>query len=517
MPVLRVVNNHSYLSSSINTLTMFKFSTRYCRLALRILFAFSIVATCGCSRADQNDAAKTPAATIANTPAFTTGLDTYIARDEPAYEWEKVSEKRIGKNMVTTLKMTSQTWQGIEWTHRIEIARPDTVLYPGWAVLYLSTTDGVLESILMQSLAPRIGAVTIHLTGMPNQPLYGKREDALIALTFGQFLQTNDDTWPLLLPMTKGAIKAMDAVQEYCDQEGKPLDKFVVSGASKRGWTTWLVGAADTKNRVAGIVPLVYNNLDLAKQMPHQLASWGEYSPSIKDYTNSGLQAKLNTPRGAELSKIVDPYVYRSRLTMPKLIVNATNDPYWTLDALNVYWNDLSGTKNVYNAPNVGHSMEGDLENVFGSMAAWFKRIARNDGKGSVPSVGIKLVGIDVKGAGLIDVAQNEGVFQANAPHKYELQLDAGSMDALQDAGGVRASRLWVAHSATRDFRKSQWVRVPIEKNSEWLPAGISVPIPATPDGMKYSAAFAEIEYGNDVPSLRLSSPIVIWHTQAAN
>ena len=42
---------------------------------------------------------------------------------------------------------------------------------------------------------------------------------------------------------------------------------------------------------------------------------------------------------------MVDPFTYRDRLTKPKLLINGTNDRYWTLDALDLYWNDLQGAE----------------------------------------------------------------------------------------------------------------------------------------------------------------------------
>ena len=439
-----------------------------------------------------------------STPAFTTTLDSYIARDEAAYKWEKISQKKIGKNDVTTLLVTSQTWQGIEWKHRVEIATPEKIEFPGWALLYLSTTNGVFESILTQSLASKMGAVTIHVTGIPNQPLFGKREDALIAHTFFEFMRTGDKTWPLLLPMTKSATKVMDAVQEYSSQQEKPLEKFVVMGASKRGWAAWLVAAADTKKRVAGIVPLVYDNLNSEKQLAHQLESWGEYSPLIADYTRDGFQEKMRTARGQELSKIIDPYHYRSRLMMPKLIINATNDEIWTLDSLNLYWKDLPGPKNVYYAPNVGHTMEGDLENVFGTATAWFRLVA---GGRELPKVELSSpLGIQ----NIIGASPKARVFI----------IDVKSKDK------IKSGRLWIAHSATADFRKAQW-----KPSKDWtkimpevrkrlkMPESKKPEIPlssfatAFEPQANYQAYFIEYVFGEGFNTLRLSSPLVIWDT----
>ena len=48
------------------------------------------------------------------------------------------------------------------------------------------------------------------------------------------------------------------------------LDYFSVAGASKRGWTTWLVGAVDTK-RVVAIVPIVLDAIHFQAFSHHQV------------------------------------------------------------------------------------------------------------------------------------------------------------------------------------------------------------------------------------------------------
>src|SRR5438093_4658446 len=106
-------------------------------------------------------------------------------------------------------------------------------------------------------LARKTRAPVAFLYHIPNQPLLdGKKEDALIAETFVRYLKTKDGAWPLLFPMVKSLVRAMDALQDFCKKElGLEIRRFIVSGASKRGWTTWLTGAVDP--RVEAIVPVV--------------------------------------------------------------------------------------------------------------------------------------------------------------------------------------------------------------------------------------------------------------------
>ena len=129
-----------------------------------------------------------------------------------------------------------------------------------------------------------------------------------------------------------------------------------MTGGSKRGWTTWLTGAVD--DRVIAIAPMVIVMLNLGPQGPNQLKVWGQYSEQIHDYVERGLMEKVATPTGTNLWKMVDPFTYRERLVKPKLLINGANDRYWTLDALDLYWNELQGPKYLIELPNAGHDLK---------------------------------------------------------------------------------------------------------------------------------------------------------------
>src|SRR5262249_16346114 len=155
-------------------------------------------------------------------------------------------------------EMISQHWREHTWSHHVQIVKPDKVRNPRLAFLFV-TGDGEGRSSLamLQLIAERAGVLAAVVSRVPNQPLYdGRKEDALIAYTFDQYLKSGDESWPLLFPMVKSAVRAMDTVQAYALKEHQQkVEAFVVSGMSKRGWTTWLTGAVDP--RVKGIAPMV--------------------------------------------------------------------------------------------------------------------------------------------------------------------------------------------------------------------------------------------------------------------
>jgi len=328
---------------------------------------------------------------------------------------------------------------------------------------------------LFARLAETLQSPVGVLRQVPFQPLWDRREDALIAYTFDRYLATGEADWPLLLPMVKSAVRGMDAIQTVARERWQiPIDNFTVCGASKRGWTSWLTAAVDT--RIAAVAPMVIDVLNMQAQMDHQKATWGTLSEEIRDYADLDIPARLRSdPRGAELLSIVDPYGFRSRLTQPKLILLATNDHYWPLDSLGLYWSGLPEPKRVLYFPNQGHSVT-DFDTLIGTISAVHRYSARHE---PLPSVSWKFT-----------------------ERSRELVLDAQS-----DRKALRV-RQWSAHSPTRDFRPAVWTAQPCRRShGHYLCAVLK-----NADG--YAASYAEFTFKDrNEPEFSLSTGTCVTPT----
>ncbi|MFQ6131631.1 MAG: PhoPQ-activated pathogenicity-related family protein [Armatimonadota bacterium] len=402
-------------------------------------------------------------------------LFEYVAKPDEAYEWElrKVEETPLGK--VYDLHMVSQVWQGITWEHQVQVYEPRQVRVRDVVALYI-TGGGANEEaqLLGLTIANSVGARLATLYHIPNQPLFGDlSEDALISHTWLKYLETGDEDWILLFPMVKSALRAMDCLEELAGQrwEVKPRG-FVVLGASKRGWTTYLTGIV-APERVLGIAPMVFDILNMAVQAQHQRDFWGDYSPQIGDYTEKNLEAIAETGRGFRLFWMVDPYTYRDRLLMPKLVILGSNDPYWPVDAVNYYWAGLPQPKLLLIAPDSGHDLD-DRTRVLGSLAGFFGLVA---GEQPLPRVVWRYDNTE------------EGV---------ELHVVAEPEPA--------ETRLWVARSEVRDFRNAEWEEAPLPAQGEELVAAI-----ARAEG-QYTAVYGEVVFEVDGRELYTSTQPRVLH-----
>jgi len=373
-------------------------------------------------------------------------IDRFMAKPEPEFAWSIVDERQMDDATVIHVNLTSQRWQGILWQHALMVYEPTALSHPDHMLLFVTggstgRAPGSQDVALGIAMANLCGARVAVLHQVPNQPLMdGRVEDDLITETWLKYLEAGDASWPLLFPMVKSAIASMDALEQVASSRNwaQPTG-FVVSGASKRGWTSWLTAATD--QRIKATAPMVIDMLNFPAQIQNQFASWGKPSEQIVDYTSKGLIREDGQPRPGLESKLwemMDPYTYRNRVTMPKLLVVGASDRYWATDAMNLYWHDLQGDKYIFRGANAGHGLEGRRDQALQTLGVFFRHVAAGD---SLPNL-------------------------TWTPEISEQHISI-KVDADQSP---TETRLWVANASTKDFRSATWKSHELAKVDEsWV------------------------------------------------
>lgn len=357
-------------------------------------------------------------------------LSKFVNSPDSTFTWTLTKRVDAPEGTFLALSLQSQTWRSIPWRHRLYVFFPAAkASQTGFLTLQMDFDANQAQAALQQ-LAQETGVPCAILCYIPNQPLFdGKEEEELLNYTFEQFLTTKDTTWPLLLPMVKATVRAMDVLQAISQRNQLPvLKQFIVAGHSKRGHTAWLTAAVD--KRVAGLIAQGFNTLNSAAQIPHYFATYGALDQSA--LAAKKVIEQINTPAGQQLLQIVDAYNYRQHLIMPKLVIVGTNDDYTPVDALNLYWPGLSGSKSVLSLPNTGHVGANHDARLYPTAYTFIERVAQ--GK-PMPAVESSL-----------------------QPTSKGFQLVVTTKDSAVSA------RVWIANSPTRDFRNAQWEMKPVTR-----------------------------------------------------
>jgi len=362
-------------------------------------------------------------------------LSNYLNNGDNTYSWEVQSSYDILDVKAYDLLLTSQQWHGYTWKHQLTVFIPPDIQYNG-ALLWItggSLREGLPkwksqndeETWAFGTTAASNHAVIAILRQTPNQPLFNDlSEDALISYTLHNFQNDGDYSWPLLFPMVKSAVRAMDAIQEFTEETAThKIEGFLISGASKRGWTTWLTGASDS--RVKAIAPAVIDVLNMPVSLDYQLEVWGDYSIEIEDYVELGIPQTVHSEMGDAITTMVDPYSYSDKLTMPKLLFIGTNDPYWPVDAVKNYFNDLKGDNFIHYVANAGHDLNG------GQQARWCLNAFFCNTFASIPYAECSWQ-VSESGTGV-------------------------TLNVTGSANGIKDAYLWSADSQDRDFRDEVW------------------------------------------------------------
>jgi PhoPQ-activated pathogenicity-related protein len=371
--------------------------------------------------------------------ASETALDRYVAAPDPSFAWT-VSKTLPAEGVTATLiDLTSQRWlteQEVEqplWKHWLVVVTPEKVT-SDIGLLFIGggrndRNPPATPSKWLVEAARDTGTVVAELRMVPNQPVVFKddpahkprTEDDFIAYTWNKFLRTADDKWPARLPMTKSAVRAMDAVTAFAASAAggdHKVGRFVVAGASKRGWTTWTTAAVDT--RVIAIVPAVIDLLNVEPSFIHHFRAYGAYSDAVKDYVEQGIMGWIGSPPFHALMKIEEPYEYRDRLKIPKLLVNASGDQFFLPDSSQFYFDQLRGESHLRYVPNTNHGLEKSdaLESVEAFYASVVKSTPRPEFSWTFEKDGaIKVVSKERP--------ESVTLWQATNPDARDFRLDA--------------------------------------------------------------------------------------------
>lgn len=403
-------------------------------------------------------------------------LAQFVSNVDPEFAYSVIGSTPGDGYTVYLLNMTSQRWRTEEeispnlWNHWLTIVVPDVVLTDK---AHLIITGGSMSGsppdgddlALFGPIALATGTPVAVLSQVPGQPLTAPdrpepmREDDLVAYTWKKAMETGDPTWAAYLPMTKAAVRGMDATEAFLgDVLGTSPTGFVVTGFSKRGATAWLTAAVDS--RVEAVVPGVFNVLNMSQHIEDQFENYGSYAEAAGDYVDEEVLQEIRSPEGAFLTSIVDPLAYAEALTMPQYVLSATGDEFFVPDGSQLFIDELPGEATQRIIPNEGHSLEENLEVNLSALVAWYQAVL-----------------LDIPRPQISEEVQGDGTLH--------VETDQAPLAAL----------LWTATNAdTRDFRfdtiGAAWVPTPLEADED---GSYNVEVPEPADG--YTAYLIEFAY----------------------
>ena len=429
----------------------------------------------------------------------TTAIDDYVRKPDDSFSWRVISSAEADGVASVVVEMTSQQWltpaevDRPEWRHWLTLSIPSgaasetALLFIGGGSNGDDPPPGPNERTA--GIAKATGTVVAELGMVPNQPLIfhddGKPryEDDLIGYAWAQFLDTGEARWLPRNAMVKSAVRAMDAVTAVMASKTggeRKVDRFVVAGGSKRGWTAWLVGAMD--DRVVGVVPIVIDVLNVEPSMRHHFAAYGFWAPSVGDYVAHGIMRRFGEPRLTALYDLVDPYAYRHRLAMPKLVLNAAGDQFFLPDSSPFYWHDLQGPKALRYVPNADHGLGGT--DALETLIAFHTLLVRGE---SAPQFSWQRSADGGLRVHAEDTPEEVWLWQATNPRARDFRMETLGPAYTKTALEADAPGVYAAHVAAPPSGWTAWFLELVYDVGAPTPLKLTTEVVVTPDDLPFA------------------------------
>jgi len=312
-------------------------------------------------------------------------LANYVNKPDSNYTW---SEYYSSSGFLYTdyfIDMTSQQFRyanevdRVLWQHYLIVTKPWFSGNPCIILIDGGSNGGdppMDQDDNIGLAAVAAGVVVADLKQIPNEPLMFadepgvyRSEDDILAYCLDKAAVTGDFEWVAHLAMVKAGIRGMDTVHAKVSS----VTQFIIAGASKRGWTTWLMSAYDDP-RIIGEAHLVIDILNMDENVDHHWEAYGFYAPAVQPYADFDLFCRMKLPEGQALLRIVDPWLYLEAnpvaYTKPKVLVCSTGDQFFLPDSMQFYINDIPGVNHIRYVPNTDHNIDSD-STVLPGVIAW--------------------------------------------------------------------------------------------------------------------------------------------------
>ena len=209
-------------------------------------------------------------------------LQKYVIKLDTVFEWQlknKIDSEQPG-DRIYDLQFVSQVWQRKNWQHQLQIYRPADAAPGSMMVLWVTGGSATPESVSFGiELVSKIKGPVAFVYHIPNQPLLGqtcgRRSDR--RKTFVRYLKSEDESWPLLFPMVKSVVKAMDVLQEFGKKEWDRRRSISSSSPERRNAAGRPGSRPPSTERIGAIAPVVIDALNMREQMPRHFYAVGAY------------------------------------------------------------------------------------------------------------------------------------------------------------------------------------------------------------------------------------------------
>ncbi|EPD4307343.1 PhoPQ-activated protein PqaA family protein [Salmonella enterica] len=297
-------------------------------------------------------------------------------------DYSLLEKKQRPGVMLQRFNLNSQTWspQGVvspeRWQNGVDIYIPDSAREKNALVVInngsnnngsgtpVAPTNFNEEELSRIAIATR--TVVISVSNVPNQVLSYQGvttplgEDNSVAYSWKLFIGDTHkyQDASLHIPMAASVSQAFRLAKKELTQQN--INKFIVTGASKRGWAAWLTALSDPD--VGAVVPFAMDLLNTQKSLEHMYQSYGKNWPvAFYPYYNQGIDQQVGTDKFARLMRLEDPLTYLNtdmgdRLKIDKYIINASGDDFYVPDNSHFYYGLLPGSKSLRVVPNSTHN-----------------------------------------------------------------------------------------------------------------------------------------------------------------